>query len=49
MRQAGKNQLAGRVGEGMQKSALIGTTVAALFLGSAKALAGPWEDGMVAL
>jgi TPR repeat protein len=32
----------------MQKSALIGTIVAAVFLGSANALAGPWEDGMVA-
>jgi TPR repeat protein len=32
----------------MQKSALIGATLAALFLGSANALAGPWEDGMVA-
>lgn len=32
----------------MQKSALIGTIVAALFLGSAQALAGPWEDGMAA-
>jgi TPR repeat protein len=32
----------------MQKSALIGTIVAALFLGSANAVAGPWEDGMVA-
>ena len=32
----------------MHKSALIGTIVAAGFLGSANALAGPWEDGMVA-
>jgi hypothetical protein len=32
----------------MQRSALIGTIVAALFLGSANALAGPGEDGMVA-
>ena len=31
----------------MRKSALIGA-IAALFLGSADALAGPWEDGMVA-
>jgi hypothetical protein len=32
----------------MQKSALIGAILAALFLGSANALAGPWEDGIVA-
>jgi TPR repeat protein len=32
----------------MQRSALIGTIVAALFLGSASAPAGPGEDGMVA-
>jgi TPR repeat protein len=31
----------------MRKSALIGA-IAALLLGSANALAGPWEDGMVA-
>jgi len=31
----------------MRKSALIGSIVA-LVLGSAPALAGPWEDGMVA-
>jgi TPR repeat protein len=31
----------------MRKSVLIGATVAAL-LGSVPALAGPWEDGMVA-
>ena len=31
----------------MRKPALIGA-IAALFLGSADALAGPWEDGMVA-
>jgi hypothetical protein len=48
MRRADKNQPAGRAGEGMQKSALIGTIVAALFLGSANALAGPWEDGLAA-
>jgi hypothetical protein len=35
-------------GEGKQKSARIGAIMAALFLGSANALAGPWEDGMVA-
>ena len=32
----------------MQKSALIGAIMAALLLGSGNALAGPWEDGMVA-
>jgi TPR repeat protein len=32
----------------MQRSALIGTIGAALFLGSANAPAGPGEDGMVA-
>jgi hypothetical protein len=32
----------------MQKSALIGAIMAALFLGSANALASPWEDGMAA-
>jgi TPR repeat protein len=31
----------------MRKSALIGA-IAALLLGNANALAGPWEDGMVA-
>jgi TPR repeat protein len=31
----------------MRKSALIGS-IAALLLGNAHALAGPWEDGMVA-
>jgi TPR repeat protein len=31
----------------MRKSALVGA-IAALFLGSADALAGPWEDGMAA-
>jgi len=32
----------------MRKSALIGSIAASLLLGSANALAGPWEDGMVA-
>jgi TPR repeat protein len=32
----------------MRKSALIGTIVATLFSGIGSALAGPWEDGMVA-
>ena len=32
----------------MRKSALIGAIVATLFSGIGSALAGPWEDGMVA-
>jgi TPR repeat protein len=32
----------------MRKSALIGSIAATLFLGTGNALAGPWEDGMVA-
>jgi TPR repeat protein len=32
----------------MRKSALIGSIAATLFLGTGDALAGPWEDGMVA-
>ena len=32
----------------MQKSALTGAVMTTLLLGSANALAGPWEDGMVA-
>jgi TPR repeat protein len=32
----------------MRKSALIGSIAVSLLLGSANALAGPWEDGMVA-
>src|ERR1043166_5900415 len=36
-----------RRGNGMRKSALIGSMVA-LLLGSIHAYAGPWEDGMVA-
>lgn len=32
----------------MRKSALIGSVAATLLLGNASALAGPWEDGMVA-
>jgi TPR repeat protein len=37
-----------QTGECMRKSALIGAIVATLFSGSGSALAGPWEDGMVA-
>ena len=32
----------------MQKSALTGAVMTAFLLGSGNALAGPWEDGMVA-
>ena len=32
----------------MQKSALTGAVMATFLLGSGSALAGPWEDGMVA-
>ena len=32
----------------MRKSALAGVAAGMLLLGSAQALAGPWEDGMVA-
>jgi len=32
----------------MQKSALTGAVMATFLLGSGNALAGPWEDGMVA-
>ena len=32
----------------MQKSALAGAVMATFLLGSGNALAGPWEDGMVA-
>ena len=37
-----------QMGECMRKSALIGAIVATLFSGIGSALAGPWEDGMVA-
>jgi len=37
-----------QTGECMRKSALIGAIVATLFSGIGSALAGPWEDGMVA-
>jgi len=53
MRRAGKKAaghkiLAMQTGECMRKSALIGAIVATLFSGIGSALAGPWEDGMVA-
>src|SRR6185436_10277892 len=37
-----------QTGECMRKSALIGAIVATLFSAIGSALAGPWEDGMVA-
>jgi TPR repeat protein len=36
------------MGEGMRKPALAGAAAGVLLFGSAHALAGPWEDGMVA-
>jgi TPR repeat protein len=53
MRRAGKKApghkiLAMQTGGCMRKSALIGAIVATLFSGIGGALAGPWEDGMVA-
>jgi hypothetical protein len=48
MRRTGKNEPAGRAGKASRNQLGIGAIMAALFLGSANALAGPWEDGMVA-
>src|SRR4029453_2488079 len=53
LRRAGKKTLGHKIpavqtGECMLKSALIGAIVTTLFSGIGSALAGPWEDGMVA-